>query len=338
MQFEHISIKGIVSAVPTRTEKNLEYSGLEVTERTKLSNAVGIFERRVADKDTHTSDLCVQAAGELFGKINWDPNTIDVLIFVSQTPDYVIPSTSHIIQSKLGLKKNILCFDINEGCAGYVYGLSILGKLLNGSDLKRGLLLVGDTVSKFIAPGDHSNTMLFGDCGTATAVEFNTGTTFTSHFDLYSDGAGKDAIIIEKGSITSRGFKLEEGICKQSFLSLKGSEVFLFAIKEAPKAIETFITQYSINPDSIDAYCLHQANKIINDAIAKKLKINNNRFLQSLEKFGNTSSASIPLSICNSTNSNTVDRNILICGFGVGLSWGVGFFLFEGNNYSIIEV
>lgn len=338
MEFQNISIQGIVSAVPKHAQKNLEYEALELKERTKLTNAVGILERRISPYEIHTSDLCIAAAKDLMKKLNWAPETVDLLVFVTQTPDYLIPSTSHIIQNKLGLKKELFCFDVNEGCAGYVYGLSIVGKLLNGKDLKRCLLLVGDTVSKLIGENDHSNTILFGDCGTATALEFNSSTEFISHFDLYSDGAGKDAIIIEKGTICSRGFNKQKGINTESYLNLKGTEVFLFAIKEAPKCIETFIQKYGISIEKVSGLCLHQANKVINDGVAKKLKISPERFLQSLEKFGNTSSASIPLSICNTPYNRTVSRELILCGFGVGLAWGVGKFLFEGNNYSIIEI
>jgi 3-oxoacyl-[acyl-carrier-protein] synthase-3 len=337
MKFDNISIKGIVSAIPRSIEKNLEYPHLDPAERSKLTSAIGILERRVAPENLHSSDLCIAAAQELLIKLAWEKDSVDLLIFITQTPDHVIPSTSHIIQHKLGLKKDLFCFDVNEGCAGYVYGLSLTGKLLDGKDLKRCLLLVGDTVSKIIAKGDHSNTMLFGDCGTATALEFKDDVQFSSYFDLYSDGSGKNAIIVEQGSICSRGVSKGEALQGKSFLSLKGTDVFLFALKEVPKAIEKFLNHYGIDQEKIDHFCLHQANKMINDGIAKKLKISHERFLNSIEKFGNTSSASIPLSICQNSYSDQLSRHMILCGFGVGLSWGVGNFLFEGNNYSVIE-
>lgn len=337
MQITNISIKGIVSTVPKNIYKNLEYTPLELNERTKLATNVGIFERRIVSTETHTSDLCAQAAEELLEKINWSKDSIDILIFVTQTPDHLIPATSHILQHRLGLRKDILSFDVNEGCSGYIYGLTLASKLLDNKTSRRCLLLVGDTVSKLIAPNDHSNTFLFGDAGTATAIEFNPELDFVSNIDTYSDGSGKDAIIIETGSICSRSFSKENYPERSSYLSLSGTDVFLFAIKEAPAAIKRFFEKYHINPDEIDGFCLHQANKMINSNIAKKISVAENKFFKSLEQYGNTSSASIPLSICNTPYSGNSSRHLLLCGFGVGLSWGVGNFLFEGNTYQISE-
>lgn len=334
MDFNNVFVKGIVSAVPKNIINN--FGELDQTsESYKLSRAIGISQRRIAPKDIHTSDLCCFAASELTTKIGWDFSSIDILIFVSQTADHLIPATSHIIQDKLGLRKNILCFDVNEGCAGYVYGLSIMGKLLDGKSFKRGLLLVGDTVSKLIAPGDNSNTLLFGDCGTATAVEFDPNEDTSTQVEVYSDGSGRSAIIVEKGTICSRD--IESNDPARSYLSLKGTDVFLFAIKEVPKVINEFVNKYGINIDDLDGICLHQANKIINDGIAKKLNLSKEKFLESLECYGNTSSGSIPLSICNNPIPKE-NKKLLLCGFGIGLSWGVGLFTFKGTQYSIIEV
>lgn len=337
MQISNVSIKGIVSTVPKNNCQNLEYSGLPLNERTKLATTTGIFERRVASKNIHTSDLCQEAAKNLLDRINWSADSIDILIFITQTPDHIIPATSHILQHKLGLRKNILSFDVNEGCSGYIYGLALASKLLDGKDNKRCLLLVGDTVSKLIASNDHSNTFLFGDAGTATAVEFNSDLAFVSNVETYSDGSGKDAIIVKAGAVCSRDFDSETYPPETSYLSLNGADVFLFAIKEAPHAIKHFIQKNKLDVSTIDGFCLHQANKMINTNIAKKIGVQENKFFTSLEKFGNTSSASIPLSICNTPYDGMTSRQLILCGFGVGLSWGVGQFLFEGNTYLITE-
>ena len=329
LKVDNVKISGIVSVVPEKVVKNKDLDLFaNQQEAEKFISITGIEEKRHAKIDECTSDLCFHAAEELISKLNWNKGEIDVLILVTQTPDFVVPNTSIILQDRLGLPKTCICFDVPLGCSGYVYGLSIISQFLQNGSFKKGILLVGDTLSKQCSALDKSTYPLFGDAGCATALEFNEGSEML--FNLWSDGSGYGSIIVPDGGYRNR--LNEKSLVQEADSSgnvrskintyMNGTEVFSFGISEVPKEIKKFMTHFDINVSNIDFAIFHQANKFMNEMIRKKIGLSKEQVPYSLHKFGNTSSATIPLTI--STLEETVkNKNILMCGFGVGLSIGI---------------
>jgi 3-oxoacyl-[acyl-carrier-protein] synthase-3 len=316
VNIKNINILGISTTVPKQRSTNTN---------PKFISTTGVEETRIANATTCTSDLCLTSANKLIDDLNIDKNDIDILIFVSQTPDYKLPVTSTILQHKLGLPQSCLCFDIPLGCSGYVYGLYTIASLISSGELKKGLLLVGDTISKEVGMNDQSTKPLFGDAGTATILEYNESAA-QMLFGLGSDGEGYETIIIPDGGsrnkFNARSLDIVDGSEKSRCdLVLEGMDVFSFGVNKIPKVVNEFFNYYSLNIDSIDYFIFHQANKMMNDRICKKLSIPESKVLYSIQKYGNTSSATIPLTI-NYTNKVKANNKIFLCGFGVGLSWG----------------
>lgn len=328
----NVSLKGVAAAVPSVKYSNLEYSHIPLEERELFIKTTGIKERRVATQGISTSDMCFEPAKQLIEKINWDKNDIDVVIMVTQSPDYFIPGSAVILQHRLGLKKSCLAFDINLGCSGYVYGLYVLGNMLSSGQLKKGLLLVGDKSTVSTAFTDKSAYPLFGDAGSATALEFDEKAK-AMYFNLASDGSGKDAINIEHGGSrngiqkdTFDLIEIEPGIAREKrHLKLNGIDIFNFALREVAPNVNELYAKSNQSMSDTDYFVFHQANKLINESVRKKLKITDtSKVLYSLENFGNTSSASIPLTLITQASGDLSSKkcNLCLCGFGVGYSWG----------------
>lgn len=307
IKIENVAILGIAAAVPQKKAVN---------DNPKFVATTGISEKRVVEDDVCTSDLCLEAANRLISDLKINKEEIEVLVFVSQTPDYKLPVTSTILQHKLNLPQSCLCIDIPLGCSGYVYGLTTIASLINSGKIKKGLLLVGDTISKTVAAGDQSTEPLFGDAGTATLLEYTT-TANPMLFGLGSDGEGYETIIIPGGGSRKRN--------GSEHLVLNGMDVFEFGINKVPKVVTAFLEHFNLNKEEIDVFVFHQANKMMNDKIYKKLSIPQEKTLTSLPEFGNTSSATIPLTLIHQMGSIKKDSSLLFCGFGVGLSWGTSY-------------
>lgn len=300
-----VSIRGVVSCVPAKVDNNRDYN-LPQEDIERFIDTVGVERKRIVDDDVCTSDLCVRAAERLISELGWDKNDISFLIFVTQTPDYITPATSCIIQHRLGLSNECFTQDISLGCSGWVYGLSTLASLVTLSRGK-GLLLVGDTISKFISKEDKSTWMLFGDAGSATAVEYDE-TSMGFQFHLASDGEGYETIMIRDGGyrnpVTNDSLTMESfgaGISHNRLqLVLDGMNVFTFGISKAPKSIKSLIEHFNIDPATIKQYFFHQANMLMNEKIRSKLKLTPEQVPYSLRQYGNTSCATIPLTMCTS--------------------------------------
>jgi 3-oxoacyl-[acyl-carrier-protein] synthase-3 len=326
----NVLINGIAACVPKNIE-TVRSLNSDVFDNVKFTAVTGVKERRIADSKTCTSDLCVAAADEVIKKLNWDKSEISAIVFVTQTPDYSIPSTSPIIQHRLGLSTNCFSIDISLGCSGYVVGMTVLANLISTGSIKKGLLLVGDTISKVSSKEDYSVYPIFGDAGTATAFSYDTSAPVMS-FDLFSDGEGYKSIIIEDSGFRnqpmSHSFEVTEiapNIKRAAnHLVLEGMDVFSFGISKAPHVIKSIIQNNNIATDTINYYVFHQANKMMNDKIKKSLKLPDAKVPYSIENFGNTSSASIPLTIVDKLREEVENKELkmLLCGFGVGLSWG----------------
>lgn len=330
-QVDHVSIKGLSVCVPAHVVKTMDYDWITEEERKSFIKNTGVEERRVANSFIATSDLCEKSANELIKKLNWEKESIDVLIFVSQSPDYFLPATSAILQHKLGLKKGIMAFDINLGCSGYIYGLNVISNLLASGGMKRGLLLAGDKSTLSTNKRDKSTYPLFGDTGSATALEFDINAK-PIFFNLFTDGAGYKSIIVEDGGarnhVSSSSFietKIDEGIYRCGInLVLDGMEIFNFALKEVSPSIDAILKESKIEKSEIDYFVMHQANKLINESVRKKCRVEPEKVPYSINKFGNTSSASIPLTMIYQLKDQLENKslNLLLSGFGVGYSWG----------------
>ncbi len=328
---QDIAVKGIAAAVPSNVVSNWDYDLLTESEKKLLIKTTGVEERRMVLPGMATSDLCFEATEKLLQELEWKKEEIEILIFVSQSTDYYLPATSIILQDRLGLNKCCMAFDIGLGCSGYVYGLSVIAGMMKGAGLKKGLLMVGDVSTITCSKDDKSTYPLFGDAGTVTALQFEENADPIS-FDLNSDGSGKDAIIIPHGGIRNltspESFVKEEiapGIVRSKMeLSLNGLDVFNFSIKEVPNSLKEFLLKTGTSTESYDYFVMHQANKLMNETIRKKIKFPPEKVPYSISKYGNTSSASIPLTIVSelAKDLKNSEKRLLLAGFGVGLSWG----------------
>lgn len=343
----NVRISGISAAVPQAIENVCDLPLLTESDSTSFSKTTGVYSRRVASKDTCSSDLCYQSAKKLIDDLGWSVDDIDCLVFVTQTPDFQIPSTSPILQDRLGLSTNCLTLDISLGCSGWVYALSVISSMMSRGDMRKGLLLSGDTILKTCSKEDKSSYPLFGDAGSATALEYVEGDK-GFRFNLKVDGSGSSVIRIPDGGfrnvVNSQSFitsTIDEksGIKRNSLnLILEGMDVFTFGISKAPECILELANHYSLDLEKVDYFTFHQANMFMNEKIRKKLKIAIEKVPSSLSSFGNTSCASIPLTMVTElgTMLENSTLNHIACGFGVGLSWGS--VNFETNHIVLSEL
>lgn len=332
LSYNHAKIKGIVSVVPKIIETISAYPYFTPEEAEKFSSSTGIKSRHIVKEDKITSsDLCFQAAEKLLEGLKWEKSSIDGLIFVSQTRDYILPSTSCILQDRLGLSQECYTVDIPYGCSGYLYGLQIASSLIEAGQLKRILLLVGDVITPHHNIQDKSSYPLFGDAGTATALEHNEE-KISSYYHFGTDGSGFEAIIIPDGGYRNRfnekSLELkdygDEGCRTNIDCALNGMDVFSFGITKAPQSVKKLMETHSLTAEDVDYFVMHQANRFLNDKIRKKLKLPEEKIPYSLEDYGNTSCASIPVTICARLAEEVSQKSlsILMSAFGVGLSWG----------------
>jgi 3-oxoacyl-[acyl-carrier-protein] synthase-3 len=342
-----VAIRGVASVVPRQVARTEDYDLLTPDERTRFAKATGIQARHIANPKQCASDFCGFAAGDLLGGIGWSAADVGLMVLITQTGDYPVPATSIVLQNKLKLPRECVCFDVNLGCSAYPYGLAIMSSLMKSLSIQRGLLLVGDVSSKVCAYTDKSSWPLFGDAGSATALELDSGTA-SSHFLLMNDGSGKDAIIVPAGGLAARvptgarqlePEKVEEGIVRNAAnLVLKGSDIFSFAIQEVPKSINAVLEFAGVNKVEIDYFVLHQANRLINETIRTKVGASRESFLYTLGEYGNTSSVSIPLTLSVHGEKLAAAKRVLLSGFGVGLSWGSAVVpLPDGCYFSLTE-
>ena len=330
LKFDGIRIAGISACVPKQIIDNRDIQDhFTQKEIEKFIKTTGVSERRVAGDDLCTSDLCYSSALKLFSDLGVQREDIDVLIFLSQTPDYHLPATSIILQNRLGLSKNTAAFDVSLGCTGYVYGLAIACSFLQQNNVRKVLLLVGDTPNKQISSKDKVNALLFGDAGTATILEKHAGAA-ALFFSLNSNGAGENAIKIKAGRyrFPSSHETLQEktdddgNIRNDEQVFMDGMEIFNFALSEVAPDIQKLMAFSNRTLGGLDYVVFHQANKFLNECISKQMRLPHEKVLYSIGSFGNTSSASIPLTIVHRlVNSGSLPLRLLLCGFGVGLSW-----------------
>ncbi|RWY57320.1 3-oxoacyl-ACP synthase III family protein [Mucilaginibacter gilvus] len=330
LDIRNVVIKGVAACVPKAIEENIDIINIPASDLEKLIKNTGVQRRHIIAPGTCTSDLCFAAAEKLIADLKWDKSEIEGLIFVSQTPDYILPATSCILQNRLGISTECLTLDISLGCSGFVYGLSTIAGYMQSGAIKKALLLTGDTSSMTCSSEDKSSYPLFGDAGTALALEYADGDGGIK-FHLGTDGAGFESIIIKDGGYRNQTTQssldrntVSEGISRNNLeLALDGMDVFSFGISKAPETVKLLIEKFGLEKDSIDYFYFHQANLMMNERIRKKLQLPEEKAPLSLKDFGNTSSASIPLTMVTQTAMELKNgkNSIVACGFGVGLSW-----------------
>ena len=335
LAFQHVKVAGISACVPKEIDSNWDSPLFADEEREQLIGSIGIQEKRIAPEGVCSSDLCYQAAEKLIVGLGWAKNEIGALLFVSQTPDYILPATACLLQERLGLSTECLAYDISMGCSGWVYGMASVAPLVGSGNVKKALLLVGDLGTRTNSPMNKSDFPLFGDAGTCTAIVYD------EHADgiklhLGTDGSGKDAIIIPEGgyrhpatadSLEYRDYG-DGQICTGLHARMDGMSVFSFAISKAPKSIKALCERFAIPMDAVDCFTFHQANKLITDKIQTKLRLPVEKCPNSMEYFGNTSCATIPLTLVTQRQQELSMGRIkhIACAFGVGLSWGTVYF------------
>lgn len=327
----NVALRGIAAAVPLQTESNRNYDWITEKERNLLIKTTGVENRRKAPDGVCTSDYCLEAANKLLHDLKWKPEEVELLIFVSQSPDYYLPATAIILQHKLGLPQTSLAFDICLGCSGFVYGLSVVANMLSNSGIKKALLLTGDVSTVSVSYQDKSTYPLFGDGGAVAALE-RAEDASPFYFNLQSDGSGFESIIIQDGgcrnpiNVASEIMEeTEKGVIRRRRdLTLNGMDVFNFSVTRVPANVNELLAFSGTEKTAVDFFVMHQANLLLNETVRKIIGIDAAKVPYSLNGFGNTSSASIPLTMVTqiAETLRRTKKKLLLCGFGVGLSWG----------------
>jgi 3-oxoacyl-[acyl-carrier-protein] synthase-3 len=346
LSFENIGITYLSGAVPKRKIVNREYTehfSKDVVET--IVDKTGVEERRFTEDGQTASDLCFAAAQKLLSENNIDKSEIDVLIFVSQTPDYRMPATSVTLQHRLGLSKDTAAFDVNLGCSAFVYALSIAYAYANMPSIRKVLVLDGETRSKVYHPKDRKTAFIFGDAGVAAIVEKQEDLG-KSYFSLNSDGSKSDLIKVDAGGyrkLSSPETVIEKVVDENGNIRtdehgyMNGADVFNFVLREIPKSIKQTLAFSETSIDECDYVVCHQANKFMNDYLSKKLKLNPEKVPSTIEKYGNTSSVSIPITIVDKLKGKLEgQKKLLLSGFGVGMSWASA--VLPTNNLVVSEI
>lgn len=320
-------IKEIAYALPEKVVTNEELVK-EFPEWSveKIADKVGICSRHIVGNET-ASDLAVTAAEKLFAKGTVSKEDVDFVLFCTQSPDYKLPTSACLIQHRLGLSTKAGALDYNLGCSGYEYGLALAKGLIVAGVAKNVLLLTAETYSKYLHPRDKGNRTIFGDGASATVVSTG-GFAEILEFSLGTDGSGAENLIVKSGA--SRYPEKENDLtfgdggnpASSDFLFMDGQEIFTFTLMRVPRMVKDVLEKCGIEKNDIDLFVFHQANKYMLEHLRKKLKIDDDKFFINIEKIGNTVSSTIPIALCDAREQDLLHGNVLLAGFGVGLSWG----------------
>lgn len=350
LKYKNVGITAMAACVPSNVIDNYHYD-LDIwpeEEVKKVVDKVGVAERRFADEKTCSSDLCFAAAEKLIADNNIDKSEIDLLVFLSQTPDYRMPATSILLQDRLGLPMSTMAFDISLGCSGFISALNVVYSMMQNQGFRKALLLDGETRSKVYSRKDRREAFIFGDAGVACLIE--RGEQFgESHFSINSDGSRGKLIMIPGGGYRnmSSAATLEEKVVDEygNIRSdeqghMDGADVFNFVIIEVPKDIKRLLAASGEDIQQMDYYVFHQANAFINNYIAKKMKLDKERIPWTIQKYGNTSSVSVPLTIISVLKEQMKgEKKILMSAFGVGMAWATAIVPFVDCKISeIVEI
>ncbi|MFN0171028.1 MAG: ketoacyl-ACP synthase III [Bryobacteraceae bacterium] len=328
-------IAGICSCVPKRRFDNVadtvEFSAQEVR---KVTGMAGVAARRLAGESVCSSDLCALAAEKILARLGWAPDSIDALVMVTQSPDYFLPATACVVHGRLGLSDRCVAFDVGLGCSGYPYGLWLASMMLQGGGIRRALVLHGETPSRFADKADRSVSLLFGDAGSATALEGSQECGNADwYYALHSDGGSYRSMIIESG-----GFRDRFGVDpRKHCVTMDGALIFNFTIRCVPSLIEETLSIAGKSAQEIDYFVFHQSNQYIIKHLCAKQSLPLEKVPIILKEFGNTGGASIPLTLTEGGLIRPEDRalKLLLLGYGVGLSWGSA--LVELDPQAVLE-
>lgn len=314
----HAVIRGISSCVPQNRIDNMALEGFSKQELRKVVSMAGVNARYVCDENTCASDLCAEAAANLLQQLDWDPKSVDALIMVTQSPDYFLPSTACLVHRTLKLSDSCASFDVGLGCSGYPYGLYLANTMLNSGGIKRILLLHGETPSLFTHEEDRATVLLFGDAGSATAIEYQEDAV-ESHYVLHTDGAGYQDLIVPGGGYRNR--YPENHL--DNYVAMNGSNVFNFTIQRVPQLISDSLELANLEATDIDYYIFHQSNRFIMKHLMKRCGLEEDKVPLTLGEFGNTGGPSVPLTLCQGLSLPLdASKKMMLLGYGVGLSWG----------------
>ena len=293
----------------------------------KVAGKVGVTERHIANVDETATDLAVCAGEKLFSEHDIKKETIDFVLFCTQSPDYYLPTSACLIQQRLGLSTQVGALDFNLGCSGFVYGLSLAKGLIAAGIAQNVLLITAETYSKHMHPKDKGNRTIFGDAAAATLISVD-GFAEIGNFSLGTDGKGAENLIVKKGGqrhpdpINDLSFD-ESGNPKSSdYLFMNGAEIFNFTSEAVPVLVNQVLEKNNLHQDQIELFVFHQANKYMMNYLRKLIDIEQDKFYYCLEKVGNTVSSTIPIALYEAQKENKLQGNILLAGFGVGYSWG----------------
>lgn len=294
----------------------------------KIASKVGINSRFVASENETATDLAIKAAENLFSENpEIHKEDIDYILFCTQSPDYHLPTSACIIQNSLGLRTDIGALDFNLGCSGYIYGLSLAKGLIAGGIAKNILLLTGETYSKYLHPKDKGNRTIFGDAATATIVSTD-GWGEICNFALGTDGTGAENLIVKTGCARNQSllndlaFDENGNPLSSDYLFMNGAKIFTFTQKNVPIVVRNTLANNNIEMGDVSLFVLHQANRYMLEFLRRKMKIDADKFMWMISEVGNTVSNSVPIALVEAKKQNRLHGNILLCGFGVGYSWG----------------
>jgi 3-oxoacyl-[acyl-carrier-protein] synthase-3 len=315
---EGFRVAGVSTCVPSRIVNNLDESlGFDPEEVRKVVAMAGVRERRVVDAGVTASDLCFEAASRLIDRLGWERSSITGLVYVTQTPDYFMPSTACMLQMWLGLGDHCAAFDVGLGCSGYPYGLYIAATMMRGGGHQRILMLHGESPSRFVHPQDHATTLLFSDSGSAAAIEADP--EGAGHFCLHTDGSGYGGLIVRGGAMRDQ----HPADPRDNYLFRDGPGIFNFTLKRVPPLVKDALAQSGLGVDEIDSYVFHQSNRFIMKHLMKKCGLPEARVPLTIEDMGNCGGPSVAVTLTRTTpQQRERDHAFMLLGYGVGLSWG----------------
>lgn len=327
---KNVAFRGLSVCVPNNVEENINLDIFRLGEAERVIAQTGIARKYVVKPGTELADLSEKALNELLEKLNWEKESLNLLIVVSSVGDYLIPSNANVFHGMFGLPESCFVFDIRQGCTGWLAGIHVAGSLLSNGHMKRAIVLCGDLNTVLNSPKDKECRPLFGDCCSATALEYDEAAP-DIEFENGSRGSEFEAIMTPEGGFhhpfdehSLEYVEFGENMLRRGIdCRMDGMGVFSFALSVAPKSFNALCENFNIDINTID-YCLfHQANQYMNEKIRKKLKLDPQKVPYSLQDFGNTAGASIPVTIVSQCRKDFAEKklNNIACAFGVGLAW-----------------
>lgn len=293
----------------------------------KVAKKVGVDSRHLAAQDETAADMAEKAARTLFEQNGISPDIVDFIILCTQSPDYFLPSTACVLQHRLGIPTSAGAFDFNLGCSGFIYGLAVAKGLVAGGIAKNVLLLTAETYNKYLHPKDKGGRSIFGD-GAAACLVSTEGFAEIGEFSLGTDGSGAEYLIVKTGAARHPGkmedLTFDEGANPHSsdHLFMNGPAIFNFTLSVVPPMVDELLEKNRLEKDQINQFVFHQANSHMLSFLKKKLKVEDEKFYVNLSDCGNTVSSTIPIALCDAKKKGLLRGNLLLAGFGVGLSWG----------------